>query len=149
MTLVEAVAAILRTHVGAEFGDDGTDAGCKVFADFAAPVATPYAVVYEVGESYTYMTRVPSGTYYLADGQIQVDIFDSDRAHARRLGLLVVAALDDSESSLACEEGPVTMIRGGTARFVTYAEPGPEGVATVFRRSLTVSYQQERSILRA
>lgn len=130
---------------GGAFGDDGTDAGCKVWGDFVPPESLPWGVVYEASESYSYMSRGPAGVPYLADGQIGMDIYADDRQRARDLGVAVAYALADSEAVLRPDEGRVTMIRVTRASFAPVSDVAPESGA-IFRRSLVIQYQQQRMI---
>lgn len=145
-TLIDEVVSRIRSVAGGPFGDDGSDDGCKVFSDFAPAVDLPYAIVYEVGEGYRFMSRGPAGIPYIADGRLHVDIYADDREQARQLGALVFLALDDCEKLLNPAEGPVFMIRAASAHFTPYAEVGPGGSATVFLRNLNIHYEQQRII---
>lgn len=145
-SLIDEIVRHVRETLAGPFGDDLTDAGCKVWGDLVPPESLPWGVLYEVGESYTFMTRAGEpGTPYLADGQINMDVFAADREQARTLGVQVAHALDDCESLLSPEEGPVMMLRVVRAAFVPVATVAP-GSGAIFQRSLTISYQQQRII---
>lgn len=146
-TLIDEVVRVIRASVGADFGDGNTDATCKVYSDFAPPRDYPYAVVYELAESYDFMTRPTDGPRaYIANGTLQIDVYDGDRGGAKDLGVSVIAAISDNESSFDPDDGPVMALMPMGARFTPYTQPGPDGPAQGFVRSLTFSYQQQRSL---
>lgn len=143
--LIDAVVALLRSDAGPPFGDDGTEAGCKFYADYAAPdVALPFAVVTEVGESYRFYSPGPDGIKYLANGQLQIDVYGSDRAEVRRLGDFVSFVVTRSDPDPP--DGPVMSIQLSSARSVPIVGAGVE-TATLYQRSLTIGYQQQRSLI--
>lgn len=143
--LIDAVVALLRSDAGPPFGDDGTDAGCKFFADYAAPeVALPFAVVTEVGEAYRWYSPGPDGIKYLANGQLQVDIYASDRAESRRLGDFASFVVSRSDPDPA--DGPVMSIQLSSARSIPVVGTGPD-TPTLYQRTLIFGYQQQRSLI--
>lgn len=146
MTFIEEVVRYLRGAAGSAFGDDGSDAGCKIFGDFAPQIDFPYAVVYEITEHLSFMTKAGGYISAIADGTLQCDVFAGDRQQVHQLGEAVANALDDSESRLSPLEGPVMMIRVMAAQTIPDAGQGPDGSALVFRRFLTIHYQQQRTL---
>ena len=151
--LFQAVIAQLAATpaVVTAFGDtwnDGTQSGTsKFFCDFAGQATEPYLVAYEVGESYQFMTRTAglSLADYLANGQMAIRIWQSDRQQARAMGVLVAAALNDQEAAITWTGGTLMSLRMSQALFVPIGAPGP-GVPTVFNRLLVFDYEYSSSI---
>lgn len=142
--LIDTVVALLRATAGPPFGDDGTDGGCKFYADYSAPdVALPFAVVTEVGEAYRWYSPAGESVPYLASGQLQVDVYAEDRAEARKLGDILSLALTRSDPQP--DDGPVLSIQLTSARSAPVVGTGPE-TPTLYQRSLTFGYQQQRSL---
>ncbi len=151
--LCQAVVAQLAatSAVTSAFGDtwnDTTQTGVsKFFFDFAGQAAQPYLVALETWETYDFMTRTASlaTVDYTAPGQIVIVIYQDDRQAARRLGVLVAAALNDQEAAITWTGGTLINFRIARAEFVPVGTPGP-GVPTVFRRVLTFDYTYESTL---
>ncbi len=151
--LAQAVLVQLRTvsAVTTAFGDTWnptTSAGtCKFFFDFAGQASDPYLVAMEVQESYEFMTRTTSLTLapYLANGQMQIWIFQSDRQAARALGVLVAAALNDQTAAITWTGFTLMHFRMASAAFVPVTVTGPQ-LPNVFSRVLTFDYEYQGSL---
>jgi hypothetical protein len=147
--LADAVLQQLRGSPCAElFGDTWdptTQAGVmKFFGDYGASPDEPYLVIDEIGETYEFYTAGPGNVRpYVATGQFRAVIFATSRALARRLGVAVCAALNDSDASGFAWPGEHSMyIRMASAMFVPTPETAP-GSPVVFNRVLTFNYKYQ------
>ncbi len=142
LDLVDAVLQALRQSPCAQlFGDtwDGTAGVQKFFADYAQETSEPQAVIFEVGEQYTFMSP-GRGNYrpFQADGSLQISVIAPQRYQARTLGQAVGDALNDAPL-----EWPLVnsvSIRWISAAFVPLTATIP-GMPAGFNRTLTFQYQ--------
>lgn len=144
--LVDATIQHLRTTVNTQFGDtwNGTSGTIKFFADYASDFALPYLVVFEIGETYDYMTQAPAGDYeFTSPGQLGIHVYQSGRITCRQLGFLVAAALNDA--ALTWTGGTLMSIRLAQAAFIPVTEVGPS-TPTTFKRLLVFEYMYSGSI---
>ncbi len=144
--LSQAVLAQLRATpaVKTAFGDTWnptTNTGTpKFFFDWAGQPDEPYLTAIEAFESYEFNTRTPTGSVsYIATGQLQVLLYDSDRQVARSLGVLVFLALNDQTTAISWANAQLMNFRINRAEFASVTVTGPN-VPIAFNRILTFDY---------
>lgn len=159
MNAVDLADAVLQTLRGspcaAAFGDTWnaqTQSGLqKFFGEWAAQpqnpstsFTEPYLIAEEVGETYQYMSPQAGNVRpFIADGTLQITIYQTGRTAVRLLGIQVAQALNDVP--IYWPGAQPMYLRLASARFVPLSSIGP-GVATVFCRVLTFSYEYAGSI---
>ncbi len=151
--LAQAVLVQLRatTAVATAFGDTwnpSTNTGTpKFFFDWAGQPDEPYLTAIEAWETYEFMTRTTGLTIapYIATGQLQVLLYQSDRQAARALGVLVAAALNDQTTAITWTGFTLMHFRIARAEFASITVTGPN-VPIAFNRVLTFDYMYEGSL---
>ncbi len=156
--LAQAVLVQLRSNglVTAAFGDTwvpdpllaaGGTGVMKFFFDWAGQPDEPYLTAIETWETYEFMTRTVGLTTvdYIANGQLQVLLYQSDRKAARALGVLVAAALNDQEAAITWTGSTLINFRLARAEFASITVTGPN-VPIAFNRVLTFDYSYESSL---
>ncbi len=150
--LAQAVLVQLRatSAVATAFGDTWnptTNTGVmKFFFDWAGQPDEPYLTAIEAWETYEFMTRSPlAAVPYIATGQLQLLLFNSDRQQARALGVLVAAALDDQTAAITWTGSTLMNFRIARAEFASITVTGPN-VPIVFNRVLTFDYLYESTL---
>lgn len=145
--LVDAVLDTLRASpCAALFGDtwNGTSGTQKFFADYASETADPQLIIFEPGETLTFMSPgVGNNRPYLADGTLQVSIFSSSRYTARTLGQAVANALNDA--AMTWFNAQLIGFRLVQQGFIPIPATGP-GIPQVFNRILTFQYEYSGSL---
>lgn len=147
---IDSIVNRVRSQCAAAFGDSydvDTGAGtCKFFTDYAAAFGYPYAVIVEVGEQRSYMTRTQDGRAFLADGSLQISVLDTDRPTARTLADRIGDALNDcDEAGVNYPDGRLTMVLVSNQTSIPVPDTGV-GTASVFHRILTVTYEAQGMI---
>ncbi len=156
--LAQAVLVRLRASavVTTAFGDTwipdptlpaGGTGVMKFFFDWAGQPDEPYLAAIESWETYEFMTRTVNlaTVDYIATGQIQVLLYQSDRKAARQLGVLVAAALNDQEANITWTGSTLINFRIARAEFASITVTGPN-VPIAFNRVLTFDYSYESSL---
>ena len=151
--LAQAVLVQLRatSAVATAFGDTWNPTNntgvMKFFFDWAGQPDEPYLTAIEAWETYEFMTRTTGKTLapYIATGQLQVLIYQSDRQAARALGVLVAAALNDQTAAIAWTGFTLMNLRMARAEFASITVTGPN-VPIAFNRILTFDYEYSGSI---
>ncbi len=120
----------------------------KFWSDYASQQPDdPYLVFQEIGETYSYMTRVNGVKSFTASGQAICRIYQRNRNAARQLGILVADALNDAD--IVPLEWPafkglcqLMQLRMGQASFQPLPDIAP-GLPSVFNRVLVFQYDYQ------
>lgn len=140
--LITAAVAQARALCAGSLGD--TASTPKVFSDFAAGVAMPYAVLVEGGEDDAAQSAGggDSNLTAISSGQLQLSVFASSRIQARAVGRDIERALMDAP--LIFDGGSLLELAVQSRSFSPEPSTSPGGAPAAFHRVILFRYAVQR-----
>lgn len=140
--LITAAVAHARAMCANVLGDTATTP--KVFADFAAGVAMPYAVFVESGEDESAQSAGGGDATLtgISSGQLQLSIYAATRTQARSVGRELESALIDAP--LIFESGSLLELSVQSRSFSPEPSTSPGGSPASFHRVILFQYAVQR-----